>query len=72
MWYIAVHEDAAFVMSQNLNNSIYDGEGNEWFKDIADTTELAQVNRLIHHVLGRGLGLEMIQPTQIYYYIFNH
>jgi hypothetical protein len=32
-WYLKVHEDAAFVMSKNINNSIYDGAGNEWFKD---------------------------------------
>jgi len=40
-WYLKVHEDAAFVMSKNIDNSIYDGAGNEWYKAIADPAELA-------------------------------
>ncbi len=40
-WYLKVHEDAAFVMSKNINNSIYNGAGNDWYKAIADPVELA-------------------------------
>jgi hypothetical protein len=41
MWYLAVHEDAALVMSLDYNNSIYNGAGNDWYKAIADPVELA-------------------------------
>tara|TARA_R110002126_G_scaffold97397_2_gene226990 strand:- start:2456 stop:5635 length:3180 start_codon:yes stop_codon:yes gene_type:complete len=40
-WYLAVHEDAALVMSRDYNNSIYNGAGNDWYKAIADPAELA-------------------------------